>query len=58
VNHTTAQTGKTKTGYYDCRNGGKKIYFDDQHKPENDKFIPPSKETREPHECEGENMEY
>jgi hypothetical protein len=56
--HNCTNRKDQNRGYYDCRNCGKKIYFDDQHNSKNDKFIQPSKETREPHECEGENMEY
>ena len=54
--HNCTKQKDQNRGYYDCRNCGKKIYFDDQHKSKNDKFIPLSKETGEPHECEGENM--
>ena len=40
---------KTKPCYKGC---GGKIYFDDEYKSENDKFIPLDAETREPHQCQ------
>ena len=40
---------KTKPCYKGC---GAKIYFDEEYKSENDKFIPLDVETREPHQCQ------
>jgi hypothetical protein len=37
--------------YYDCKNCGKSIYFDESQKSSNDKYIPIDKHTGQPHEC-------
>jgi hypothetical protein len=55
--HNCTKKKDQHRGYYNCRNCGKEIYFDDEHKSKNDKFIPISRENGEPHECEGKNME-
>jgi hypothetical protein len=38
--------------YYPCRDCSAPIYFDDKHITKNDKHIPLSKVTGEPHQCE------
>jgi hypothetical protein len=38
--------------YYNCRDCNAPIYFDDKHISKNDKHIPLSKVTGEPHQCE------
>src|SRR5918999_1400620 len=43
--------------YYDCRNCGSQIYFDESQKSNNGKFIPLDKQTGQPHECSGEKEE-
>jgi hypothetical protein len=43
--------------YYDCKNCGKPIYFDESYKSKNDKFIPLDKETGQPHECSEQKEE-
>ena len=43
--------------YYDCRNCGKSIYFDENQKSSNDKYIPIDKHTGQPHECSEEKEE-
>lgn len=37
--------------YHDCRSCGDPIYFDENHKSINDKFIPLDKQTGQPHQC-------
>jgi hypothetical protein len=43
--------------YYNCRNCGQPIYFDENQKSKNDKFIPLDKEAGQPHVCSGEKAE-
>ena len=40
---------KSKPCFKGC---GGQIYFDEEYKSENDKFIPLDVETREPHQCQ------
>lgn len=37
--------------YYDCKDCGKSIYFDESQKSSNNKYIPIDKHTGQPHEC-------
>jgi hypothetical protein len=43
--------------YYDCRNCGNPIYFDEGQKSNNDRFIPLDQKTGQPHECSKEKEE-
>lgn len=43
--------------YYDCKNCGEPIFFDESQKSKNDKFIPLDKNTGQPHECSEEKEE-
>jgi hypothetical protein len=43
--------------YYDYRSCGKPIYFDEDKKSINDKFIPLDKEINQPHECNEEQIQ-
>jgi peptide methionine sulfoxide reductase MsrB len=43
--------------YYDCKNCGKPIFFDESQKSSNDKFIPIDKLSGQPHQCSEEKEE-
>jgi hypothetical protein len=54
--HRCAEWEAQHRRYYPCRECGADIYFDDKHISKNDKHIPLSKTTGEPHECEDDKV--
>lgn len=49
--HRCAEWEAQHRRYYNCRDCGAQIYFDDEHKSNSGKFIPLSKSTGGPHDC-------